>query len=500
MKSKNIYMKYTYTLLIVLSLCCSGCNDFLNEAPDNRIEVNTLDKASELLVAAYPNVDYLFTDWFTEEAEYIETNNQTPLMTESFMWEELGSYDDTNSPSGYWYAAYKSIAQANSALEALENIEDEDDVYRNAIKGEAFLCRAYSHFMIATLFCNNYDSTTAIKDMGIPYVAESEKQLIKEYDRGTLANTYEKIEADLLAGLKLVSDDYYSGSKKYHFTKQAAYAFASRFYLYKKDYNKSIEYADKVFGGSAINKAYIKDLIAYSEQSGVTEKMQFYINNGDASNILIVEKLVSIGLRHNYGYRTAIKSWNALFEATIFSGNDFRYRYMSYYGDGSRNVIKAAKFDEEFYKESLTATTGYPFYVQAVFRGEDLLFNRIESYIQLGDLDKALNDLNEFSQYRYSTPVALTISDVQAYYTTVDEEGVTVVPSEKEALLQLCLSEKRKEYIHEGMRWFDIKRYNIEVTHITFDHKKLVLEKNDLRKVLQIPIDATEAGLTKNPR
>lgn len=500
MKSKNRYMKHIYIIFIVLSLTISGCNDFLNEAPDNRIEVNTLDKASELLVAAYPNVDYLFTDWFTEEAEYIETNTQKPLMTEAFMWEELESYEETNSPSGYWYAAYKSIAQANAAIEALDNIVDSDANYRNAIKGEALLCRAYCHFMIATLFCENYDSSSANKDMGIPYVRESEKQLLKDYERGSLENTYKLIETDLLSGLKLVNDDYYYGSKKYHFTKQAANTFASRFYLYKKEYDKSIAYADKVFGSSDVNKAYIKDLIAYSEQSGSTAKMQFYINNGDASNIMIVEKLVSLGLRHNYGYRTGVKSWNTLFDASIFSGYDFRDRFMGYYGDGSRNVIKAAKFDEEFYKESLTATTGYPFYVQAVFRGEDLLFNRIESYIQLGRLDDALVDLNIFSQYRYSAPVDVTLADVQAYYTMADEEGVETVPSEKEALLKLCLSEKRKEYIHEGMRWFDIKRYNIEVSHVTFDNEKLVLTEDDSRKVLQIPIDASEAGLTKNQR
>ena len=36
---------------------CS-CNDVLDETPDNRTQIDTLDKVSELLVAAYPAAIY----------------------------------------------------------------------------------------------------------------------------------------------------------------------------------------------------------------------------------------------------------------------------------------------------------------------------------------------------------------------------------------------------------------------------------------------------------
>ena len=53
-----------------------------------------------------------------------------------------------------------------------------------------------------------------------------------QYGRGTLQETYEKIEKDLLDGMALISDDSYS-VPKYHFTRKAAYAFAARFLLYE---------------------------------------------------------------------------------------------------------------------------------------------------------------------------------------------------------------------------------------------------------------------------
>ena len=493
-------MKKTHIIYAVVLLFSFGCTDYLEETPDNRIEANTLDKISELLVAAYPRADYFFTDWGTDDSQYIETNSQVARMTDAFFWKDLDEYDDYNTPANYWNAAYTAIAQANSALEALDQIESDNIDFKNAIRGEALLCRAYAHFMLSTLFANNYSEATSGTDLGIPYVTETEKVLLKEYKRNTLKEVYTLVEKDLTDGLALLSDDYYSGSKKYHFTKNAAYAFACRFYMYKGEFAQSITYSNKILGENTVNTTFIKNLVEYGNQSGSVARRSFYVNNTDPSNLLIVEKQVGIGLRHSYGYRTSVRHWNGLFGESAFAGDDLRNEYMAYYGDGSRNTIGAAKFDEEFYKESLTATTGYPFFVQPVLRGIELLFNRIECNLELNNITAALTDLNIVGQFRYDGVAALTIADVQAYYQTVDEEGNDVIPAEKEALLALLLDQKRKEYIQEGMRWFDIKRHNLEVTHTTFDGQELILEKNDLRKVFQIPLTASSRGISKNPR
>jgi len=493
-------MKKIYIIQLITLLFLSGCTDYLDEIPDNRIEINSLEKASELLVAAYPRADYFFTDWMTDNVEFIVTNKQIARMTDTYLWEDLDEYDDYNTPSNYWNEAYTAIAQANTALESLGKINDDNIDRKNAIQGEALLCRAYAHFMLVSLFGDNYNETTSVTDLGVPYVTETEKVLLKNYKRNTVKEVYDMVEKDLTDGMALLSDDYYSGSKKYHFTKNAANAFACRFYMYKGDYAESIKYANLVLGDNTVNTAFIKDMNEYGNQSGSVAKRNFFVSNTDPSNILIVEKQVGIGLRHSYGYRMGVKQWNKLFDTKIWSGNDLRGDYMGYYGDGDRNVIRAPKMKEEFYKESLTATTGYPFCVQPVFRGIELLFNRVESNIELGNFAIALSDLNTIGQLRYDGAAALTIADIQAYYASLDPDGNIVTPDEKEALMSLLLDEKRKEYLQEGMRWFDIKRHDIEITHITFDGKEVVLAKNDKRKVLQIPLNASSRGIIKNPR
>ena len=480
---------------VVLLMFFSSCTDYLDETPDNRIEANTLEKASEILVAAYPQGDYFFTDWMTDDSEYIESNQQLTKLTDIFLWKELDELDESNTPSNYWNNAYEAISQANATLEALGKIKSDDIAFRNAIKGEALLCRAYAHFMLANLFSNNYNEATSKTDLGIPYVLESENVLIKQYKRNTLFETYTLIEKDLTDGLKLLSNEYYSGSKKYHFTTTAAKAFACRFYMYKGDYTESIKYADMILGVSTVNTVYLKDLNAFSNASGSTAKRNFFVKNTDPSNILIIEKLVSVGLRTNYGYRTSTSVWRNLYwSGNIWDGTDLRDNGYGKYAIGT------AKFKEEFYKESLTATTGYPFFVQPVIRGEELVFNRIECHIELNNFTSALADFNILGNSRYTGAKTLTIDDIQTYYTTKDEAGNDVLPDEKSALISLLLSEKRKEFLQEGMRWFDIKRHHIAIEHVTSDGDIIKLEKDDLRKVLQIPQNATSRGIAKNPR
>jgi hypothetical protein len=69
------------------------------------------------------------------------------------------------------------------------------------------------------------------------------------------------------------------------------------------------------------------------------------------------------------------------------------------------------------------------------------------------------------------------------------------------AMLGFIIDERRKEFIHEGLRWFDIKRYSIPVDHMVGTGNFITLESDDLRKVLQIPQNAIDVGgLEANPR
>ena len=66
-----------------------------------------------------------------------------------------------------------------------------------AVKGEAYLIRAYHHYILAQIFCMPYRGPELSKqELGIPYATEPETSLKPHYERGTLQETYDKIEAD----------------------------------------------------------------------------------------------------------------------------------------------------------------------------------------------------------------------------------------------------------------------------------------------------------------
>jgi hypothetical protein len=73
-------------------------------------------------------------------------------------------------------------------------------------------------------------------------------------------------------------------------------------------------------------------------------------------------------------------------------------------------------------------------------------------------------------------------------------------------MLQCLLSFRRVETLHQGLRWFDIKRYNIEIPRVLIGKngkpsKNLDwLKQNDPRMAVQIPTSIVAAGLPANPR
>ena len=146
------------------------------------------------------------------------------------------------------------------ALKAIE--EKGNPASLNPQRGEALVCRAYCHFMLATIFCNAYD-THASESLGIPYMEDVETTVSPRYERGTLEEVYRKVERDLLEGVELISDDGYS-VPKYHFTRKAAYAFAARFYLYymKPDFSncdRVIDFATRVLGSNPLSLIHISE-------------------------------------------------------------------------------------------------------------------------------------------------------------------------------------------------------------------------------------------------
>jgi hypothetical protein len=135
---------------------------------------------------------------------------------------------------------------------------------------------------------------------------------------------------------------------------------------------------------------------------------------------------------------------------------------------------------------------GFNYTILPAFRGEEVLLSRAESYAQKNQLDLALADLQLYISRRYIDNPTLTLPDLRTHYESTNNQGVT---------LAFIIDERRKEFLHEGLRWFDLKRYKFPVQHFLSDGNLVTLEEDDPRKQLQIPQSAIDVGgLEPNPR
>ncbi|MBA2762625.1 MAG: RagB/SusD family nutrient uptake outer membrane protein, partial [Segetibacter sp.] len=238
---------FFYAFCCLLMAALTGCNKFLDKAPDNRAVVNSPEKVSQLLGTAYPQANYqAFAETMSDNVTDIGNGSSDPVIRDPYFFADTRE-NQQDSPEYYWNDCYSAIASANEALETISKAVNPNE-YKNQ-KGEALVARAYAHFMLVNFFSKFYDPATAASSPGIPYVSEPEKVFIKQYQRQTVQFVYDMVEKDLLEGLPLIEDKAYN-VPKYHFNRAAANAFAARFYLFKKDYAKVIQYANQAVPGN----------------------------------------------------------------------------------------------------------------------------------------------------------------------------------------------------------------------------------------------------------
>ncbi|WP_051663867.1 RagB/SusD family nutrient uptake outer membrane protein [Dyadobacter crusticola] len=487
------YKNMKYVWLILLVTISAGCEDFLSTEPDStRALINTPKQVSQLLTTAYPQGGYVvFAETMSDNVTDKGIGEDDKTNRFSFFFEEVeATVDDQDSPDQYWAECYRAISVANQALDLISKAENPEEY--SAQKGEALVARAYAHFMLVNFFSKFYDPAQPNTDPGIPYVTEPERVVLKQYERRTVAYVYEMIEKDLLEGLPLISDGSYT-VPKYHFNRAAANAFASRFYLFKKDYQKVLQYANAAFPGGNIGENLRPWNTTY-ESLSPAELYNTYSRANQNANLLLAETSSLYG-RHvaRYRYGMNFRKWQEVSAGEGIIGGNASWAY-PLYTQGDNNYL-IPKLNEYFVRESVNAEIGLPYVMLPLFTVEEVLFNRIEANAYLNNTTESIADLNLFvskrvSNYNPSTHT-VTASRMRNFFN---------VNNTRSAIINTVLAFKRVEFVQEGMRWFDLQRYAIPVEHVTASGQVIALAANDPRRVLQIPQSATLAGIEQNSR
>lgn len=501
---------YTANKLVLL---CAGpallfsCNDFLDEMPDNRTELDNAQKISQVLISAYAEslpttMQELMSDNVIDYGKNIDVGED--IFQQSYLIQDVTSVS-FDSPSAVWGANYQAVSAANHALEAIEKLGDTEELAPQ--KGEAYLCRAYAHFTLCNAFCQAYNPQSSKTDLGIPYVTKPETTVFEEYERGTVEETYKRIAADIEAGIPLIDDTKYT-QPKYHFTKKAAQAFAAQFYLYYGKYDKAIEYATAVLGENP--SAQFRNWNLFT---GTTPKEYTNVYNAsdEAANIFIqgFGSLNGRTVSYRYIHTQAMLSetlrslgpWLSDSPIGSLPAYDIVFSY------SSRSYL-FPKMSEYFMYTDVAQGIGHPYIVQVIYSTEKALIDRAEAYVMAGPqyYDLAARDLNYF----YASAGAATSLSAEEIASFYDEAGslykkeiaprFTVEAGTQTNLIHACLHARRIVTLHEGTRLQDLKRYGIAYAHYVDGAANIEIKPYDKRLAIQLPATVIAAGLEANPR
>ncbi len=544
--------KYITVLIALFAIAVTSCDKFLDVLPDKRAEINSQDKIRDLLVSAYNTNTYLtFAEYMSDNVENLgdDVAGRARIYDQMYSWAPITDTDN-DDPKSFWENCYYSIAHANMALEAIEELGGVEATGMYAEMAEALVCRAYAHFMLVNVFCQNYNAQTSYTDLGVPYMTWTETELKPHYDRGTVAEVYQHIDDDLQAALPYISDSYYK-VPKYHFNPKAAYAFAARFYLFYEKWDKAAEYATKCLGsqpGSVLRDWEARGKLVSDEDVLCND----FIRADQNCNLLLLTAYTQVGWYFvyagapKYSHTTYIAATETCFAKNVWGNTDIGWGNTSnYYYDAPDQRVGSGcsqitfnKIPYLFEYTDPVAGIGFAHTVLPAFTTDEVLLNRAEAYILMGEYNLACDDLNTWVHNVIKTSKfngTLTPDSIKSFYDAMpyakwdnyDKKTREIqnnikkklnpkfeIPSDRyaEPMLQCVLQFKRIENICQGLRWFDIKRYGIEIWRRTlvpdasnpFGYSPLrcddVLKVDDPRRAVQIPQDVISAGLQPNPR
>ena len=254
-------------------------------------------------------------------------------------------------------------------------------------------------------------------------------------------------------------------------------------------------------------------------KSGNPDQMGTDFTSASANANLLLTECVTLAYREMVGTAYVRHAMERTAMVTLLTenvtGDPWIFQNVAYQWNGGRTYW-LPKFYEDFKIDNPVAQTGVPYSKCALLRLEEVLLARAEAYAMLGNYDGALDDLNMFAacridDYAYG-PNTLYKDKLTDYYTAQINAPDNFINSAynagrfkagdegnvQKALILTVLDFRRIEFLYEGIRYWDVLRWNIPVTHTTIDGATSTLTPDDDRRILQIPQIATASGIQLN--
>lgn len=445
----------------MMSVSCK--KDFLSENPRTDLIVPNTTTAlwalldNDLVMNVTPTLGELSSDNYYLTFSYWQTipynHERNSYIWKKDIYEGQQNVDD-------WSRSYSQVLHANTVLEGVKLLSplSTTDAEKNSIIGAALFFRANAYYNLAQIFAPPYDETTADTDPGLPI--RTDPDIGTAVSRHTIRQTYDSILLYLQQAENLVSPGIAYNNKN-RASRPAVYALKARVYLSMRKYQLAGQFADMAL-------QLHDSLIDYNE---LDPSAFLPFSNRNKETIFQSSFNRETQVLQSFIFPEVIIDSNLL---NMYEADDLRR--LTFY----TNLLSGQYNLNGSYSGSI-----YPFTGLAT---DELYLIRAEANAREGKITEAMNDVNELLFHRYRTGTFIPLS-----------------PSTMEEALQIIMDERRKELAFRGLRWTDLRRYNIEGANITLERtlngQSHSLPPNSNLYVLPIPPEVVRLGnLENNPR
>lgn len=383
-----------------------------------------------------------------------------------YRWEWTSSNDVAAS---LWGSGYYAINDANLLLQRIDALDKTDMTAKDlaALKqdaGVAYFVKAYAAFQMLEYYCKAYNSSTASSDLGImiddEYILSmSEIDPDKMPARSTLEASYQWV----LSNLKLAATAFSSvagtvGSST--MTKDVVTAMQARVALAMKNYSDAATLASSLVDGGVypLNTTQAQWTALWTNDSGTECIMQLYASYADSS----VPASLDPGY-FEYSPSTGLYAPDYILSKWIvneYNSKDMRFttwfsKQVCTYGTtafGEAYLLN--KFPGNTKLQSSSATTSSHIQKIKPFRIAEQYLIAAEAYAMSSDNTNANKYLKLFLASRLP--------------------GVTYTNLSGDALIQAIRTERTKEFIGEGFRFFDLKRWGLGLTRTAAQNTDII--------------------------
>ncbi|GGK67134.1 RagB/SusD family nutrient uptake outer membrane protein [Rufibacter glacialis] len=452
-----------------LSIFSSACDDFLDVEPTNGIEMNeaitdarSAQRAIQGIYSAFQSDDYYGLSYLFYQDLYADNLGFNGTFTTHREVANRVINPSNLQIADTWTSIYAAIGRANWVIQSVQALGGLTTDEKSAFIAEAKFLRALAYFDLVKVFGGVPIVTVALTNPGD----------IQNQPRSTQEQVYAFIEQDLMEaeiGLEGTSNP----SMPYFASDLAASALLARVYLQQGKWALAAQKATQVISSGkyslATNFRDIFSSTGNTQNAGTSEVIFELAFSRDDQNALASSSAApgTLGQRFNVT--------SGFFNVLTASQNA-----------GDSRVEATAFFDAETNRRKIRK------YNDVINNGDNVPILRLaEMYLIRAEANARLAAAT-------AAPTQAVVDDINRIRRRAGLPAVSLATNA--AALTEILAQRRIEFAFEGMRFMDLKRYNLTCQVLNFCPASGTSADNSYRNLWPIPLQQIETNPNLAPQ